>query len=760
MAIIQNIRQLKNAGVLAERRAATASLELKRYNLIYGFNGAGKSTLSRVFASLQHGAQHGRLPANCNFEIEMDDGTKYACPKSLTGLEKRVCVFNHDFIAASLRWEAGAANPIFYIGADQADAAEQLKAKESEFPTLKVAAEGKANVLKERETAFTQFKRQLAREVSDRLRQPGRYEATQLMGDFARGTDPAHKLNDADLDAAATTSQRADPPAKVDPVNVPVDGILDACSAALGLTPQSIGSVVVAGLADHPEMVPWVRAGHQYHLARGLTTCLHCGEQVSDARRELLTSAFDDKLNAFIAAINDGVSNATEVLRQLDMAVAAIPAAAQLSAEFQPTFEASATVLSVALSEIRPHLVSAMEALKERQTKPTTPLTSALPPLKEIQERITQLIGHCAAVNAVIAQHAAMVDDFTKHQNAARLTIRQHFIALNKEAIDAHQASIDAATGEKQVADAAVGRLESEIKTLRMTVQEHGQAAEKINALVRSYLGHEELTIVPVEEGYELHRHGTLVQGPPSEGEKTAIALCYFLSTLEAEDRKIRDLIVVIDDPVSSLDTKAMNYACGLVRSRLNNAAQVIVLTHNQQCLNEFRKAWKGKTAGDKPTARLLYIDVAIPQATMTRTATIVDLPKQLREYDSEYHFLFQKVLQFEAADTGHFDYAFLMPNVLRRVLEIFLAFKVPRDGNLADKLKTLRERKDKLDLDRLNALERLSQVESHSDSLDDLIAISSMTIEESRDASAALIYLMKEVDEHHLGDLRKYCKP
>lgn len=31
-----------------------------------------------------------------------------------------------------------------------------------------------------------------------------------------------------------------------------------------------------------------------------------------------------------------------------------------------------------------------------------------------------------------------------------------------------------------------------------------------------------------------------------------------------------------------------------------------------------------------------------------------------------------------------------MIPNVLRRVLEVFMAFKVPRDGNLGDKLKTL----------------------------------------------------------------------
>lgn len=89
MAIIKNIRQLKGATVLAERKSSTPSVDFKRFNLIYGFNGCGKSTLSRVFASLQQGARHQRLPDDCTFEIEMEDGVKYSCPKSLNGLEKR-----------------------------------------------------------------------------------------------------------------------------------------------------------------------------------------------------------------------------------------------------------------------------------------------------------------------------------------------------------------------------------------------------------------------------------------------------------------------------------------------------------------------------------------------------------------------------------------------------------------------------------------------------------------------------------------------
>ena len=53
----------------------------------------------------------------------------------------------------------------------------------------------------------------------------------------------------------------------------------------------------------------------------------------------------------------------------------------------------------------------------------------------------------------------------------------------------------------------------------------------------------------------------------------------------------------------------------------------------------------------------------------------------------------------------------------------------------------------------------RLIQVESHSDSLDDLVSHSSMTIEETRDANAALLELMAASDADHTKAIRKQCK-
>jgi hypothetical protein len=116
-------------------------------------------------------------------------------------------------------------------------------------------------------------------------------------------------------------------------------------------------------------------------------------------------------------------------------------------------------------------------------------------------------------------------------------------------------------------------------------------------------------------------------------------------------------------------------------------------------------------------------------------------------------------MLQFESAGSGYSEYWFMMPNVMRRVLDIFLAFKVPGSHPLQQKLELLAKKCPGIDDVRIKALDRLIQVESHSDSLDDLISHSSMTIEETRDANAALLELMAASDADHTKAIRKQCK-
>ena len=510
-------------------------------------------------------------------------------------------------------------------------------------------------------------------------------------------------------------------------------------------------------------MVTWLKTGHDYHTEHDLKTCLLCGNHFAQERKDALTAMLNGKIGETLSLLNRINNEASEIDEAVSLTTSTWPRPVDFDLELQTEYEQALKTLNKSLKEIHALIIEARRIVRVRLAELTSTVSHSLPEKDSVAAKCETLQAAITAINSLIREHNTQIADFADRQEQARLSIRQHYLAEGHEDyVSVQDAVSEAAESIGRIQD-NIQSLEEKARALRARVRTHSPAAQKITKLVHAYLGHGELTIIAAEEGYELHRHGEIVRGSPSEGEKTAIALCYFLSTLESEGRAIKDLIVVVDDPISSLDTKAMNYACALILSCLSNASQVFVLTHNQHCMNEFRKAWRHlaepRNRETDPTAKLLYMDVRLPEGTEQRTAHIIEMPPLLRTYDSEYHFLCHKVLEFEAMGEGHSPYGFMMPNVIRRVLEVFLAFKVPGSAPIKDKLAKLCKEHGDLDPVRILALERLTQVESHSDSLDDLITHSSMTVEEARDANAALLELMAAADSNHTAAIRRQCR-
>jgi wobble nucleotide-excising tRNase len=755
---------MQGAGIFSDTNAKNTSLKFRKYNLIYGFNGSGKSTLSRLFSSLEQGALHPKLPSTCSFSMDLNDGTEFGCPKKSNGLERRLMVFNGDFIEKNLKWALGKANPVFFIGADQADAAAKLaemEAKIIELETKKLGAEGTE---KQAEKSLMFFKRERAKQTASRLHLGNRkYEALQLTKDFDTWmAEQLTLLTEEELVAAENLRRLAAPMPKLNVAEFDSSSVSTAFKFITDICNQTLSAIALDEAQRFPEMVVWLKEGHKFHEEKHLGDCLLCGNTLTDERKSILKTALDTQIDQFVAKLARTAERLQAVLVTLDRLEQDLASPEALSAELRSAFQ---EVKAELISHIRlsKSFLSRLDiVLTQKRERPATPADlSQLPTQASIEEVSAKLAEDLGKANALIQQHNGTVSDFTNHQERAEVSIRKHFIAEGREEFSAQIKALNDAIEASKVATEECNIAKTNAEELRRKIRSHGAAATAINQLIASYLGHKELAIHSTDEGYELHRHGQIIDGMPSEGEKTAIAISYFLSTLESDGRKLKEMIVVVDDPVSSLDTKALNYACSLVRNRLANSCQLFVLTHNQQCMNEFRKAWKGKARphDDKePTATLLFINTTILAGQTKRTSSLVEMSKLLREYDSEYHFLFSHVLKFSQAGNDHYDYGYMMPNVLRRVLDIFLAFKCPGNSGLADKIQELCGNYSDLDRDRLAALERLSQVESHSDNLDDLISFSSMTLEETKEATASLLKMMEQVDNHHLTSLKRIC--
>lgn len=157
--MIKKLKKIKNLGIFDNYVWDTKLPEFERYNVVYGWNGSGKTTLSKLFDSLQTGSH----PEYVDLEYEIEcDPAKF---KNGETFDKRVRIFNQDYVLNNLKIIEGKANSIVLIlGEENKDLIEQIKKDELELygdPT-KAGGIGKvqqqeitAAKTKEREKSFT-----------------------------------------------------------------------------------------------------------------------------------------------------------------------------------------------------------------------------------------------------------------------------------------------------------------------------------------------------------------------------------------------------------------------------------------------------------------------------------------------------------------------------------------------------------------------------------------------------------------------------
>ncbi len=160
-----------------------------------------------------------------------------------------------------------------------------------------------------------------------------------------------------------------------------------------------------------------------------------------------------------------------------------------------------------------------------------------------------------------------------------------------------------------------------------------------------------------------------------SDGEKTTLAFAYFLARLKLFYKKedLKNLVVVIDDPISSLDEQRIyNTTClvakinqELAREKLSNEkdrAQVFVLTHNHTFMARLINM-VGKHAR--------YFQLERHQGQLK----IVCKDKVNGYFDTFYLLLFKEVYVFAKKETVQDDFneAINYGNKIRILLESFL---------------------------------------------------------------------------------------
>lgn len=253
------------------------------------------------------------------------------------------------------------------------------------------------------------------------------------------------------------------------------------------------------------------------------------------------------------------------------------------------------------------------------------------------------------------------------------------------------------------IGDVAMTDLENRITENKSGISSPSKACAEINKKLETFLGRKEITFEVKEEGYSIRRNGE-VANYLSEGEKTAIAFIYFVVHLQDQDFDIKNGIVIIDDPVSSLDSNSLFQAFAFLKNAIKEAHQFFVLTHNFDFLRLVLNWLSHSKIKSNSGFYMIKNDFMGDQ----RMANICQLDKDLQDHESEYHYLFKLLYTFKS--DGTIARAYPIPNIARKVLETFLMFRVPNSKTTYEKIESLKE----FDQDKRTAIYKFTNDQSH----------------------------------------------
>lgn len=718
-----------------------------RYNLIYGWNGSGKTLISKVFAALESG--HKLDVGAAKLELTSGDQVDHEA-FSEWSRKLQVRVFNREFVEKNVFGTQGEIDPIFVLGEKNKEAQQELNQLKGEVQKKEAEMDSLKRLKEEKKGEFDRFCTDSARIIRETLRGHGQDNyATYERPQFKRTAETLLKQNPLEsiLEEAELSQQlnfiRSERRSYIQPVKFSFDAARELAEEACSLCELSITAKVIEELKARPDVNNWVREGLQLHQKYGTDKCLFCNQQLSKERLGALEGHFSDQYSRLVQNIELLIQKVRKSI--VEAQSLQLPDEAKFYPDLQQNYRTNRLELENILRKYTESLKSIQAVLELKKSNPFERFDNRVPSFNIFGDEAIK------KVNEVIEEHNERVENHEELVRQAKVRIGKSLVAQRLQDYARLNEEIETLNNKIGEVKTQIEQIKNRQGELERSLREHRRPAEELNQDLASYLGHSEIRFEASETGYRIIRRGTLAKSL-SEGEETAIAFLYFLKTLEDKDFHKGDGIVVVDDPVSSLDSNFLYCAFGFMKNRLKDVGQLFVLTHNFLFFRAVRR-WFGKIAKNKQDLVRYYM-LEVTTENDVRESRIVQLDPLLRNFESEYHYLFSLVYK---ASTGGYNNGLVqyynLPNVARRLLEAFLEFKVPGGNMLYDKLEALPD--EIIDPAKRARICRFCDTHSHLNIIDD-IEQDSVVLGESPSIAREIMELIKTVDTTHFDHMLK----
>lgn len=769
--MLRRLESVKNCGIFEDFRWNASVPDFERINLIYGTNGSGKTSLARALDSLDK--ESGGF---VNVSIRMSDPSKAndrASTQTHDDEFERVFVFsdayatrNHDFggdteVEAVLTLGERTVEDEKRIG----ELNELIKTAEGD---LAKASKNARDADKALDDEYTSISRNIVNALSragGEYRSAGSYSKGTVKSRFSSSRAEWVLLSDKSREAAlATVTSDERQPVTTKSYSLTVrNGLPEEAAAALTTSPVS---VVLDTLQEHDEASSWVEIGR--HIHEGVDKCIFCGGELTEDRRRQIEQHFSDAVEE-AQRTTDALIREVKALQSSSKTLLGDGAVSgSLFDDLRDSFNAARAAAEREVAELDRWLKDLLEALEKKRANVVVRVEYEVTDPTSVDG--TEIERTLEDHNDRVSQHASLVQ-------AAAKKVEYHLLKESETKVATLSEAARNAAEAKADIEEALRKHREEVAALENVEGDPLPSAEVLTRELTRILGRSELSfeLLPDGKHYRVTRHGKPARDL-STGERTAITLIHFLENVKTSAVRLGKAIVAIDDPVSSLDSGAAMGISTYIWSEAvskDHIEQVFLLTHNFELFRQWDIQIDGlpgaRGAANKKFPSSCYELIAPHQdvsGVKKRVPAFIVWPpnKSTRlKVRSAYHHAFitaaraHAALAVDPSMEKKLDALLLYPNVLRRMLETFLAFKSPASvGNFTDSMREIGKKLEALgytgDADALRLqLTRFTHANSHAESPETDVAVNP---EEIGVVIAAVFTFINAVDPTHFEGL------
>lgn len=696
MIRLKRIKKIEDFGIFQNFSWDSNTRDFSTRNIIYGWNYSGKTTLSRFIEAISiHTSGDIEAP---KYFIDIDNNG--ASQKGISSkIDVPIFVFNNTYIERNLHFHTYD-NPkikgvLFDIGEESSDKRKLLRETQERIKEIKDWLEKNSDDIRafeEFEKIFSTAAKNIKNDVFESSIEFTKAHLKRELQLLNQSNLSAHIIsNPTELATVRFNALQKNPmsPISFNCFLINFNELTTDINECLLYCPGRVKTETILeqnnGLYNAVrEFLNFYNSNSTYH------TCAFCGNIISETRIDELNTYYTNEASQLRQRIEKLKTVIYTHIHNIDNSISQIVSANDLIESARSSFENATSKYQELLGHLKNFLDFALSKLNEKLNKY---LFESMLSIKAAPFNYEAYCNVCDELNQIITIHNNNIANFNDIKIAAISKLKLHHVAkLLKERNyfqiksrrDIQENERSRKNIELQLQTDLVSKLQSELTSIV-------KGQEKLNNYIKLFLGREELSIKATDDNFFLLYRGAEIARNLSEGEKSAIAFSYFLVYLEniKEMTGLNDAIIFIDDPISSLDNNHIAQVSSLINNfffykdsankTCDNFAQLFIATHNFEFFSFVRDANNIKRKNNDGCCNLYML-----KRSAESKVELLNLPKAFSNYDSEYLYLFSEIYNYYNSGCP-VDSSYIMPNVIRRFLEIYTRIKLPGNHDEID---------------------------------------------------------------------------